>query len=162
MFTIHNKAISPEISNDICYRFYWSFKSCFCRSYRLFVCWAAHSLPQSATHAIVESYSNFGEHSETSVRQLYNQLISVVVVLDNLALSTCYLKSETSVGQVYNQLISVVVVLDNLALTSKKIGTTEFFYQIIVFVKLKIKFSVKSSVWNMVVWPTLPDLYLNH
>ena len=48
--------------------------------------------------------------------------------------------------QLYNQLISVVVVLDNLALTSKKIGTTEFFYQIIVFVKLKIKFSVKSSV----------------
>ena len=75
-------------------------------------------MPQSATHAIIESYSNFGEHSETSVRQLYNQLISVVVVLDNLALSTCYLHSESSVRQLYNQLISVVVVLDNLALST--------------------------------------------
>ena len=73
-------------------------------------------MPQSGTHAIIESYSNFGEHSETSVRQLDNQLISVVVVLDNLALS------------------------------ATKIGTTETFYPLNIFVKLKIKFLVKSSV----------------
>ena len=75
-----------------------------------------HTVCHRATHAIIESSSNFGKHSETSVRQLDNQLISVVVVLDNLALS------------------------------ATKIGTTETFYHIIVFVKLKIKFLVKSSV----------------
>ena len=108
MFSIHNKANSLAIANDICYRFYWSYKPSFV-AHRLFVCWAVHSLPQSATHAIIESYSNCGEDSKTSVRQLHRQLISVVVVLDNLAL------------------------------TSKKIGTTETFYQILFLHPCQVK-----------------------